>query len=95
MTAPGYTAAYTYGPDGLRLRVQESNTPNPDRWFQYDGVRPVLEGTLADDTFTTVNKYVWEGDSYYSPLIHADEIGVPERILAKGDVWIPNLRPLS
>jgi RHS repeat-associated protein len=63
---------YTYGPDGLRLRAQESNNPNPDRWFQYDGVRPVLEGTLADDTFTTVNRYVWEGDTYYSPLIHAD-----------------------
>ena len=66
-----YTAAYTYGPDGLRLRVQESNNPNPDRWMQYNGVRPVLEGTLADDTFTTVNRYVWEGDSYYDPLISA------------------------
>lgn len=42
-----YTAAYTYGPDGLRLRVQESNHAYPDRWFQYDGVRPVLDGPLT------------------------------------------------
>jgi YD repeat-containing protein len=26
-----YTAAYTYGPDGLRLRVQEPNHAYPDR----------------------------------------------------------------
>jgi len=71
VTNPSYTAAYTYAADGLRLRVQESNNPNPDRWLQYDGVRPVLEGTLSGDTFTTVNKHVWEGDSYYDPLIYA------------------------
>jgi len=68
---PSYTAAYTYAGDGLRLRVQESNNANPDRWMQYDGVRPVLEGTLSGDTFTTVNKYVWEGDSYYDPLMYS------------------------
>ena len=66
-----YTAAYTYAGDGLRLRVQESNNPNPDRWFQYDGVRPVLEGTLSGNTFTTVNRYAWEGDFYYDPLVFA------------------------
>jgi len=71
VTNPGYTAAYTYSADGLRLRVQESNNPNPDRWLQYDGVRPVLEGTLSGDTFTTVNKYVWEGESYYDPLLYS------------------------
>lgn len=42
-----YTAAYTYSADGLRLRVQESNKPSPDRWFQFDGVRPVLDGPLT------------------------------------------------
>ena len=68
---PSYAAAYTYAPDGLRLRVQESNNANPDRWMQYDGMRPVLEGTLSGDTFTTVNKYVWEGNSYYDPLVYA------------------------
>jgi len=73
-----YTAAYTYGPNGLRLRVQESNNPNPDRWFQYDGVRPVLEGTLSEDTFTAVNRYAWEGGSYYDPLISAS-IGGEDR----------------
>jgi RHS repeat-associated protein len=71
VTNPSYTAAYTYSPDGLRLRVQESNAQYTDRWLQYDGVRPVLEGTLSGDTFTTVNKYVWEGDSYYDPLAYA------------------------
>ena len=70
VTNPSYTAAYTYSPDALRPRVQESNNPNPDRWMQYDGVRPVLEGTLSGDTFTTVNKYVWEGDSYHDPLVY-------------------------
>jgi RHS repeat-associated protein len=67
----GYEAAYTYAADGLRLRVQESNHAHPDRWFQYDGVRPVLEGTLSGDTFGTLNRYVLEGDSYYDPLIFA------------------------
>ena len=67
----GYTAGYTYAPDALRLRIQESNAQYPDRWLQYDGVRPVLEGTLSGDTFTTVNKYVWEGESYYDPLVDA------------------------
>ena len=32
----------------------------------------MLGGTLSGDTFTTVNRYVWEEDDYYSPLIHAD-----------------------
>jgi RHS repeat-associated protein len=84
---PSYTAAYAYSADGLRLRVQESNNPNPDRWMQslgpegagmaaqrvqpYDGVRPVLEGTLSGDTFTTLNKYVWEGNGYYDPLMYS------------------------
>jgi RHS repeat-associated protein len=67
----GYEAAYTYSADGLRLRVQESNAQYTDRWLQYDGVRPVLEGTLDGDTFTTTNRYVLEGDSYYAPLIFA------------------------
>ena len=71
VTNPSYTAAYTYSADGLRLRVQESNNPNPDRWMQYDGVRPVIEGTLSGDTFTTLNKYVWEADSYYDPLVYS------------------------
>jgi len=67
---PNYTAAYTYSADGVRLRVQESNNANPDRWMQYDGVRPVLEGTLdSGGAFTTLNKYVWEGESYYDPLV--------------------------
>jgi len=66
-----YTAAYTYAADGLRLRVQESNAQYPDRWMQYDGVRPVLEGTLSGDTYTTTAKYVWEGNSYYSPLVYS------------------------
>jgi len=71
VTAPSYTAAYTYAADGLRLRVQESNHAYPDRWFQYDGVRPVLEGTLSGDTFTALNRYVLEGNAYYDPLISA------------------------
>jgi RHS repeat-associated protein len=71
VTAPTYTAGYTYSADGLRLRAQESNNPYPDRWMQYDGVRPVLEGTLSGDTFTTLNRYVLEGASYYDPLISA------------------------
>ena len=71
VTAPSYTASYTYAADGLRLRVQESNHAYPDRWMQYDGVRPVLEGTLSGDTFTTLNRYVLEGASYYDPLISA------------------------
>jgi RHS repeat-associated protein len=29
----------------------------------------VLEGTLSGDTYTTTAKYLWEGESYYSPLI--------------------------
>jgi RHS repeat-associated protein len=41
--------------------------------------RPVLEGTLSGDTFTTVNKYVWEGNThstssgqaYYSSLVYS------------------------
>jgi len=69
MSGPSYTANYTDGGDGVGLRVQESNNPNPDRWVQYDGVRPVLEGTLSGDTFTTLNRYIGEGDSYYSPPI--------------------------
>jgi len=69
---PSYTAAYTYAPDGLRLRIQESNAQYPDRWLQYDGVRPVLEGTLdTEGAFTTLNKYVWEGNSYYDPLVYS------------------------
>jgi len=68
---PSYTAAYTYSADGLRLRAQESNHAYQDRWFQYDGVRPVMEGTLSGNTFTTRNRYVWEGNSYYDPLISA------------------------
>ena len=68
-SSQGYGAAYTYSADGLRLRVQESNHAYPDRWLQYDGDRPVLEGTLSGDTYTTTAKYVWEGESYYSPLI--------------------------
>jgi len=72
VTNPNYTAAYTYAADGLRLRVQESNNPNPDRWMQYDGVRPVLEGTLnSEGNFTTLNKYVWEGNGYYDPLVYS------------------------
>jgi len=71
VTNPSYTAAYTYSADGLRLRIQESNAQYTDRWFQYDGVRPVLEGTLSGDTYTTTAKYVWEGDSYYSPLVYS------------------------
>jgi RHS repeat-associated protein len=71
VTAPSYTAAYTYAADGVRLRAQESNHAYPDRWFQYDGARPVLEGTLSGDTFTTLNRYVLEGNSYYDPLISA------------------------
>jgi RHS repeat-associated protein len=71
VTNPSYTAAYTYSPDGLRLRVQESNAQYTDRWLQYDGVRPVLEGTLSGDTYTTTAKYVWEGDFYYDPLIYS------------------------
>jgi len=74
-----YTGAYTYSPDGLRLRVQESNNPNPDRWFQYDGVRPVAEGTLDGDTFTWTQRYQWEGSSYYDPLIFTDLPGVGRR----------------
>jgi len=68
---PDYTAAYTYSADRLRLRVQESNAQYTDRWLQYDDVRPVLEGTLSGDTFTTTAKYVWEGNSYYSALIYS------------------------
>jgi len=84
---PTYTAAYTYSADGLRLRVQESNAQYPDRWLQplgpfgagvaaqrvqpYDGVRPVLEGTLSGDTYTTTAKYVWEGNGYYDPLVYS------------------------
>ena len=69
---PSYTAAYTYAPDGLRLRIQESNAQYPDRWLQYDGVRPVLEGTLdTEGVFTTLNKYVWEGNGYYDPLVYS------------------------
>jgi RHS repeat-associated protein len=33
--------------------------------------RPVLEGTLSGDTYTTLNKYVWEGGSYYDPLMYS------------------------
>jgi RHS repeat-associated protein len=33
--------------------------------------RPVLEGTLSGDTYTTTAKYVWEGNSYYSPLLYS------------------------
>jgi YD repeat-containing protein len=68
---PGYTANYTYAADGLRLRVQESTNPNPDRWMQYDGVRPVLESLLDSqgNLQTILAKYVWEGNSYYDPLV--------------------------
>jgi RHS repeat-associated protein len=52
------------------LRAQESNHAYPDRWFQYDGARPVLEGTLSGDTFTATERYVWEKGSYYSPLVY-------------------------
>ena len=64
----GYSAAYTYSGDGLRLRVQESNALYPDLWLQYDGVRPAVEGTLAGDTWTTTAVNYWEGPTYYSPL---------------------------
>jgi RHS repeat-associated protein len=84
VTAPSYTAAYTYAADGLRLRVQESNNPYPDRYFQYDGVRPVLEGTLSGDTFTTVNRYVIEGSSYHDPLISASIGGANRYYLYDG-----------
>jgi RHS repeat-associated protein len=70
VTNPSYTAAYTYAADGIRLRVQESNNPNPDRYFLYDGVRPTAEGSLSGDTFTASARYVWEGDSYYDPLVY-------------------------
>jgi RHS repeat-associated protein len=33
-------------------------------------VRPTAEGTLSGDTWTTTERYVWEGDSYYSPLVY-------------------------
>ena len=36
---------------------------------QYDGVRPVVEGTLEGDTWTTTAVNYWEGPSYYSPLV--------------------------
>jgi len=87
VTNPSYTAAYTYAADGLRLRAQESNAQYTDRWFQYDGVRPVLEGTLSGDIHSlrsgqalpTTAKYVWEGNThstssgqaYYSPLVYS------------------------
>jgi len=73
VTKPGYTAGYTYSADGLRLRAQESNNPNPDRWFQYDGVRPVLESLLdgQGNLQTILAKYVWEGNSYHDPLVLA------------------------
>jgi len=35
---------------------------------QYDGVRPVVEGTLSGDTWTTTAVNYWEGPTYYSPL---------------------------
>jgi RHS repeat-associated protein len=66
---PSYTASYAYSNDGLRLRAQESNHASPDRWFQYDGVRPVREGALSGDVFTTTARYEWEGDSYYDALV--------------------------
>ena len=67
-----FSATYTYSPDGLRLRIQSPNDAQyPDKWFQYDGVRPVLEGTLSGDVYTTNAKYVWEGNSYYSALIYS------------------------
>jgi len=84
VTNPSYTAAYTYGADGLRLRVQESNAQYTDKWLQYDGVRPVLEGTLSGNTFTTLNKYVWEGNSYYDPLVFAYFAGAWEHFLYDG-----------
>jgi len=31
----------------------------------------VLGGTLSGDTYTTTAKYVWEGDSYYDPLMYS------------------------
>ena len=100
VTNPSYTAAYTYAADGLRLRVQESNAQYPDRWMQplgpfgagvaaqrvqpYDGVRPVLEGTLSGDTYTTTAKYVWEGNSYYDPLVFAYFAGAWKHFLYDG-----------
>jgi RHS repeat-associated protein len=71
VSAPGYSAGYTYAADGIRLRVQESNNPNPDRWMQYDGVRPALESLLDSqgNLQTILAKYVWEGNSYYDPLV--------------------------
>jgi len=36
--------------------------------LQYDGVRPVVEGTLEGDTWTTTAVNYWEGPTYYSPL---------------------------
>jgi RHS repeat-associated protein len=87
VTGPSCRASYTYAADGIRLRIQESKAQYPDRWKQslgpegagmaaqrvqpYDGVRPVLEGTLSGDTYTTLNKYVWEGGSYYDPLMYS------------------------
>jgi hypothetical protein len=34
-----------------------------------EGVRAVLGGTISGQTWTTRTKYVWEGDSYYDPLV--------------------------
>jgi len=84
VTKPGYTASYAYSADGRRLRVQESNNPNPDRWFQYDGVRPVLESTLNGDSMTVFAKYVWEGNSYYDPLVFSLEGGAWHQYLYDG-----------
>jgi len=71
VTKPGYTVAYTYTADGLRLRAQESNAQYTDRWFQYDGVRPVLESTLDanGNLQIIIAKYVWAGNRYYDPLV--------------------------
>jgi RHS repeat-associated protein len=84
VTNPSYTASYAYSNDGLRLRAQESNHAYPDRWFLYDGVRPVSEGTLSGDTFTTNNRYAWEGDSYYSALVSASIGGSDRHFLYDG-----------
>lgn len=67
----GYSAAYAYAVDGRRVRAEESNAPNPDLWFLYDGVRPLMEGTLAGDTFTTINSYAWEDSGYEDSLVSA------------------------
>jgi len=64
--------------------VQESNHAYADRWMQYDGVRPVLGGTLSGDTFTTNNRYALEADSYYDPLVYSNVGGYRRHYLYDG-----------